>query len=187
MVWSLKKAFKSASSKVSSGIKSIASTVKSGVRSATSVASTGIKNLFSKETLSNAISGLQTGGIAGAITGASISLMNETMTELDKSGEYNSEYEYKKYGFPSRDEYNLAVSYGYQYYDDWKVVKDLLGSNVTTTTEVVPSTDVAKTEIDSTGNLVVSSGNSVNSKNGIGSGVGGLALGALALKVMGVF
>lgn len=185
MGWSLKKAFKSVGKKVSSGVKSFTSKASSAVKSSTTVMTTGVKNLFSKNTLTSIIGGLQTGGIAGAITGGAVSMMNDTMTELDKSGEYNSDYEYKKYGFPSREEYIQATSYGYQNYDDWKVVKDLLGSNVTTTQVVTPASDVSSTEVDGSGNIVVSSGNSVQ-KKGSGSGVGGLALGALALKVMGV-
>lgn len=185
MAWSLKKAFKSVGKTVSSGVKRFTSKASSAVKSATTVMTTGIKNVFSKETLGGIMSGLQTGGIAGAITGGAVSIMSGTMTELDKSGEYNPDYEYKKYGFPSREEYILATSYGYQNFDDWKVVKDLLGSNVTATQVVTPASDVASTKVDSSGNIVVSSGNSVE-KTEKSSGVGGLALGALALKVMGV-
>ena len=104
---------------------------------------------------------------------------------MDKSGDYNPDYAYKKYGFPSNEEYQTALSYGYQNYDDWKTVKDLLGSNVTTTQVVTPVSDVASTKVDNSGNIVVSSGNTVEKKEK-SSGVGGLALGALALKVMGV-
>lgn len=185
MGWSLKKAIKSVGKKVSSGVKSFTSKATSAVKSATTVMTTGLKNVFSKETLSGVMNGLMTGGIAGAITGGAVSTMAGTMTELDKSGEYNEAYSYKKYGFPSNEEYQKALAYGYQYFDDWKVVKDLLGSNVTTEQVVTPASDVAKTQVDSSGNIVVTSGNSVEKKEK-GSGVGGLALGALALKVLGV-
>ena len=58
--------------------------------------------------------------------------------------------------------------------------------NITTTTQVVtPASDVASTKVDNLGNIVVSSGNSVE-KTDKSSGIGGLVVGALALKTMGV-
>lgn len=187
MGWSLKKAFKSIGKKASSGVKSFASQFTSGAKSAVTVFKTGFKNLTnpSAGTISSAIQGYQQGGIAGMVAGASVNVIADTMTELDKSGEYNPDYEYKKYGFPSAEEYQKALSYGYENYDDWKTVKDLLGSNVTTEQVVTPASDVAKTTVDGSGNIVVKSGNSVE-KTDKSSGVGGLALGALVLKVVGV-
>ena len=185
MGWSFKKAIKSFGRKVSSGVKSFASKASSAVKSAVTVATTGLKQMYSPSTISSAIQGYQEGGIAGMVTGASVNVIGSTLSELDKSGEYNSDYEYKKYGFPSNEEYQTALSYGYQNFDDWKTVKDLLGSNVTTTQVVTPASDVANTKVDSSGNIVVKSGNSVE-KNEKSSGVGGLVLGGLALKVMGV-
>lgn len=185
MGWSLGKAFKSVGRKISSGAKKFASKAVSTVKSAVTVGTTGLKNLYNPETIASAIQGYSQGGIAGAVAGASVTALGATMSELDKSGEYNPDYAYKKYGFPSNEEYQMALSYGYQSYDDWKTVKDLLGSNVTTTQVVTPVSDAASTKVDDAGNIVVSSGNSVTKKE-IGSGVGGLALGALALKVMGV-
>lgn len=185
MGWSLKKAFKSAGRKISSGVKKFSSKAVSAVKSAVTVGITGLKNLYNPETISSAIQGYSQGGIAGAVANASVTALGATMSELDKSGEYNPDYEYKKYGFPSNEEYQVALSYGYQDYNDWKTVKDLLGSNVTATQVVTPASDVASTKVDSSGNIVVSSGNSVE-KTEKSSGVGGLVLGGLALKVMGV-
>lgn len=182
---SFKSFFKSVGKKVSSGVKKFASKSVSAVKSAVTVGTTGLKNLYNPETIASAIQGYQQGGIAGAVAGASVTALGATMTELDKSGDYNPDYAYKKYGFPSNEEYQIALSYGYQNYDDWKTVKDLLGSNVTTTQVVTPASDVASTKVDNSGNIVVSSGNTVEKKEK-SSGVGGLALGALALKVMGV-
>ena len=185
MGWSLKKAFKSFGKKVSSGVKSAVSTVSSGVKSAVTVGTTALKNMYNPQTISSAMQGYAEGGIAGAVAGASVSALGSTMAELDKSGEYNENYAYKKYGFPSAEEYEKAKSYGYDNYDDWKTVKDLLGSNVGITQTVVPASDVAKTEVDATGNIVVTSGASVEKKD-VGAGIGGVALGALALKMIGV-
>ena len=185
MGWSLKKAFKSIGRKASSSVKSFAGKVTSGVKSFVTVATTGLKQAYSPSTISSAIQGYQEGGIAGMVAGASVNVIGSTLTELDKSGEYNPDYEYKKYGFPSAEEYQKALSYGYQNYNDWKTVKDLLGSNVTTEQVVTPASDVAKTTVDGSGNIVVKSGNSVE-KTDKSSGVGGLVLGGLALKVMGV-
>lgn len=193
MGWSLKKAFKSVGKTVSSGVKKFVSNVSPTVKSAVSkvgdfvstAAKAHIKLMSDPSTIANFASGFASGGVVGGLSSMVGSVAGTFAEEYDTSGEYNSDYEYKKYGFPSREEYELAVSYGYQDYNDWKVVKDLLGSNVTTTSVVTPASDVAKTEVDSTGNIVVTSGNTVEEKEN-GSGISGLVLGALALKTMGV-
>lgn len=193
MGWSLKKAFKSVGKKVSSGVKSFTSNASSTVKSAVSkvgdfvstAAKAQLKLVSDPSTIGNVFSGFASGGVSGGLASVVGSIAGTFAEEYDTSGEYNSEYEYKKYGFPSREEYELAVSYGYQDYNDWKVVKDLLGSNVTTTSVVTPASDVAKTEVDDTGNIVVTSGNTVE-KTEKSSGIGGIVLGALALKTMGV-
>lgn len=182
---SFKSFLKGVGRKVSSGTKKFASKAGSAVKSAVTVGTTGLKNLYNPETISSAIQGYSQGGVAGAVANASVTALGATMSELDKSGEYNPDYAYKKYGFPSNEEYQTALSYGYSDYNDWKTVKDLLGSNVTTTQVVTPASDVSKTSVDSSGNIVVKSGNSVE-KTDKSSGVGGLVLGGLALKVMGV-
>lgn len=193
MGWSLKKAFKRVGKKVSLNVKKFASKASSTVKSAVSkvgdFVSTGakaqVKLVSDPSTISDVVSGIATGGVSGGLASAVGSVAGTFAEKYDTSGEYNSDYEYKKLGFPSREEYELAVSYGYRDYNDWKVVKDLLGSNVTTTSVVTPASEVAKTEVDSTGNIVVTSGNTVK-KTEEGSGLGGLVLGALALKTMGV-
>lgn len=193
MGWSLKKAFKRASRKVSSNVKKFASKASSTVKSAVSkvgdFVSTGFKAqsklVSDPSTIADVASGFVSGGVGGGLASAVGSVAGTFAEKYDTTGEYNSNYEYKKFGFPNRQEYELAVSYGYKDYNDWKTVKDLLGSNVTTTTVVTPASDVAKTEVDSTGNIVVTSGNTVEKKEK-GSGIGGLVIGALALKTMGV-
>lgn len=189
----MKKAFKSVGKKVSSNVKKFASKASSSIKPAVSkigdfvstAAKAKLKLISDPSTIMNVVKGYATGGVSGAVSSMVGSVAGTFAEKYDTSGEYNSDYEYKKYGFPSREEYELAVSYGYQDYNDWKVVKELLGSNVTTTSVVAPASDVAKTEVDSTGNIVVSSGNTVETKEK-GSGLGGLVLGALALKTMGV-
>lgn len=193
MAWSLKKAFKSVCKTVSSGVKSFTSKASSTVKSAVSKvgdfvstsAKAHLKLISDPSTIGNVVSGFASGGFSGGLSSVLGSVAGTFAEEYDTSGEYNSDYEYKKYGFPNREEYELAVSYGYQDYNDWKTVKDLLGSNVTTTQVVTPASDVAKTEVDGSGNIVVSSGNTVE-KTENGSGIGGIVLGALALKTMGV-
>lgn len=193
MGWSLKKAFKKVGRTVSSNVKKFASKASSTVKSAVSkigdfgstVAKAQLKLVSDPSTISDVASGIATGGLGGGLASAVGSVAGTFAEKYDTSGEYNSDYEYKKHGFLNREEYELAVSYGYQDYNDWKTVKELLGSNVTTTSVVTPASDVAKTEVDSTGNIVVSSGNTVKS-NDKGSNIGGLVLGALALKTMGV-
>lgn len=193
MAWSLKKAFKSIGKSVSSGVKKFTSkashTVKSAVSKVGDFVSTAakaqLKLVSDPSTIMDVVSGFASGGVTGGLSSAVGSVAGTFAEKYDTSGEYNSDYEYKKFGFPSREEYELAVSYGYQDYNDWKTVKNLLGSNVTTTSVVTPASDVAKTEVDSMGNIVVTSGNTVKEKEK-GSGIGGLVLGALALKTMGV-
>lgn len=193
MGWSLKKAFKKIGKKVSSSVKNFTSKASSTVKSAVSkvgdfgstVANAQVKLVSDPSTISDVVSGFATGGVSGGLASAVGSVAGTFAEKYDTSGEYNSDYEYKKFGFPNREEYDLAVSYGYRDYNDWKTVKDLLGSNVTTKSVVTPASDVANTEVDSTGNIVVTSGNTVKEKEN-GSGIGGLFLGALALKTMGV-
>ena len=193
MGWSLKKSFKKFGKKLSSNVKKFASKASSTVKSAVSkvgdIVSTSskaqLKLVSDPSTIADVASGFASGGVGGGLASAVGSVAGTFAEKYDTSGEYNSDYEYKKLGFPSREEYELAVSYGYRDYNDWKVVKDLLGSNVTTTSVVTPASDVAKTEVDNMGNIVVTSGNTVEKKEK-GSGLGGLVLGALALKTMGV-
>lgn len=193
MGWSLKKAFKRVGRKVSSNVKKFASkassTVKSAVSKAGDFVSTAVKAplklVTDPSTITDVASGFVSGGVVGGLSSAVGSVAGTFAEKYDTSGQYNPDYEYKKLGFPNRAEYELAVSYGYHDYNDWKTVKDLLGSNVTRTSVVTPVSDVAKTEVDSTGNIVVTSGNTVEKKEK-GSGIGGLVFGALALKTMGV-
>lgn len=193
MGWSLKKAFKKVGRRVSSNVKKFASKASSTVKSAVSkvgdFVSTGVKSqlklVSDPSTISDVVSGFASGGVTGGLASVVGSVAGTFAEKYDTSGEYNSDYEYKKLGFPSRGEYELAVSYGFRDYNDWKTVKDLLGSNVTTKSVVTPASDVAKTEVDSTGNIVVTSGNTVEKKEN-DSGIGGLFIGALALKTMGV-
>ena len=184
----IKKSVSSAVNKAKSSVKSAVSKASSKIDSAVKIGGTNIKNLFSVDTIAGAVKGYQEGGLYGAIGGAAMSTVSKSMTELDKSGKFNSEYEYKQYGFPSKEEYLLASSYGYDNYDDWKTVKELLGSDVTTETAVTPVESSSSTSVDSSGNIVVNSPNTVDATSTDKSGgVGAVALGALALKVMGVF
>ena len=193
MGWSLRKAFKSVGKKVSSSVKKFTSKASSTVKSAVSkvgdfvstAAKAQLKLVSDPSTVADVASGFASGGVVGGLSSAVGSVAGTFAEDFDTSGKYNSDYEYKKFGFPNREEYDLAVSYGYQDYNDWKTVKNLLGSNVTTKSVVTPASDVAKTKVDSTGNIVVTSGNTVEKKE-IGSGIGGLVIGALALKTMGV-
>lgn len=196
MSWFSKK-IKRIASKARSSVKSAVSKATSTVKSAVSKAGSKIGSFVSTafkaqtkfatdpSTITDIVEGFASGGLAGALSNAVGSVAGTFAEEYDTSGNYNPEYEYKKFGFPSKNEFELAKSYGYTNYNDWITVKDLLGSNVKVSS-VTPVSGVSGSTVDSTGNIVVGAGSKNIEENKSSSGIGGLALGALGLKVLGV-
>lgn len=147
---SVKSAVSTVGSKVSSTVDSIGSKIQSGAV----VAGTNIKNSFSADSLKSFISGVAQGGLVNGIVSAAATTTQKSMEELDKSGEFNQKYAYKQYGFPSKEEFELACSYGYTDYSDWLAVKDMLGSDIAIS-EIAPVESVASAEVDGVGNITI--------------------------------
>lgn len=189
----IKKTFRRATSSVKSAVSKATSSVKSAVSNAGSKIGSFVSTAFKAQTklatdpstITDIVGGFASGGLAGAVSNAVGSVAGTFAEEYDTSGNYNPEYEYKKYGFPSKNEYELAKSYGYTNYDDWLTVKDLLGSNVKVSS-VTPVSGVSGSTVDKAGNIVVGTTSNNIEENKAGAGLGGLALGALGLKVLGV-
>lgn len=196
MSWFTKK-IKKIGSKAVSSVKSVVSNASSNVKSAVSKAGSKIGSFVSTAfkaqtklmtdptTITDIVGGFASGGIPGALSNAVGSVAGTFAEEYDTSGNYNPDYEYKKYGFPSKNEYELAKSYGYTNYNDWITVKDLLGSNVKASS-VTPVSGVSGSTVDKAGNIVVGTTSNKIEENKASKGLGGLALGALGLKVLGV-
>lgn len=190
---SIKKAASKVSSSVKSAVSKATSTVKSAVSSAGSKVGSFVSTAFKAqaklstdpETITDIVTGFASGGISGALNSAVGSVAGTFAEKYDTSGSFNPEYEYKQYGFPSKSEYELAKSYGYTNYSDWLTVKDLLGSNIKVSS-VQPVSGVSGSTLDGAGNIVVGSGVSTSKENNSSAGLGGIALGALGLKVLGV-
>lgn len=189
----IKKTARRVTSSVKSAVSKATSTVKSAVSKAGSNIGSFVSTAFKAqaklstdpETITGIVTGLASGDVTGALGSAVGSVAGTFAKKYDTSGAYNPEYEYKQYGFPSKSEYELAKSYGYTSYSDWLTVKDLLGSNIKVSS-VQPVSGVSGSTVDGTGNIVVGSGTAKSEGNNTSAGLGGVALGALGLKILGV-
>lgn len=167
---------KSVASTVGSGVKSVASTVGNKVSSAVStvgnkitstsigqkiasganIVGTNIKNSFSKDSIKAFVSGVAQGGLWNGIASAVGTTAMKSMSELDKSGEFNDDYAYKQYGFSSNAEMETAFSYGIDNAKDWADYQKSVGSVISSSdmTQEVAETGVVTVNPSSKGSAI---------------------------------
>lgn len=167
---SLGSGVKKLASTATSNIKNFTSTVASKAQSATKIVGTNIKNSVSKESLQAFAKGFAQGGLIGGIAQAGMNTAVMSMTELDKSGDWNPDYLYKKYDFPSKAEFEEALSYGYDNYSSWKEFKESISVPPQTVVSAEVGGSGATVKVDGVGEATIKSlpsGNGNSAKDGI--------------------